>query len=166
MINERLTANAEVATVLGSFPASSDTVESEETADEAEWITYIKNIKKIVINLFSTSMQCGNLESYTGSGHAQQAMKSFLRMLSKRWNHFCVCFSKRLNHFHACSASDEIRFRVCSVCDEIVSAYAQRAFGCPCENCRNVNAGWAYAKIRSAYAQCAMKSFPCMLTVR
>ncbi len=32
---ERLTANAVVATVLGSIPASSDTVESEGAADEA-----------------------------------------------------------------------------------------------------------------------------------
>ncbi len=32
---ERLPANAEVATVLGSIPASSDTTESEEAADEA-----------------------------------------------------------------------------------------------------------------------------------
>ena len=35
MARERLTANAEVATVLGSIPASSDTVESEGDADEA-----------------------------------------------------------------------------------------------------------------------------------
>jgi hypothetical protein len=33
---------------------------------------------------FSTSMQCYNLESYIGSAHAQQAMKSFPRMLSVR----------------------------------------------------------------------------------
>ncbi len=32
---ERLTANAEVATVQGSIPASSDTVESRRAADEA-----------------------------------------------------------------------------------------------------------------------------------
>ncbi len=32
---ERLTANAKVATVLGSIPESSDTVESEGAADEA-----------------------------------------------------------------------------------------------------------------------------------
>jgi hypothetical protein len=40
-----------------------------------------KKHQKIVMYPFSTSMQCGNLESYTGSGHAQQAMKSFMRML-------------------------------------------------------------------------------------
>ncbi len=33
---ERLTANAEVATVLGSIPASSDTVKSEEQRCEAQ----------------------------------------------------------------------------------------------------------------------------------
>ncbi len=32
---ELLTANAKVATVLGSIPASSDTVEAEGTTDEA-----------------------------------------------------------------------------------------------------------------------------------
>jgi hypothetical protein len=39
---------------------------------------------KIVKNPFSTLMQCGNLESFIGSPHAQQAMKLFPRMLSKR----------------------------------------------------------------------------------
>jgi hypothetical protein len=60
-------------------------------------------------------------------------------------------------------------FRVCSACDEIVSAYAKQmkhVFGCPSKNCQNLNAGWACLKIRLAYAQCAMKSFPCMLSVR
>ncbi len=57
-------------------------------------------------------------------------------------------------------------FRVCSACDEIVSAYAQHAFGCQWKNCQNLNAGWAYAKICSAYAQCVMKLFPCMHNVR
>ncbi len=43
---ERLTANAEVATVLGSIPASSDTVEveSEERQMKQWWIHYIKKI--------------------------------------------------------------------------------------------------------------------------
>ncbi len=36
---ERLTANAKVATVLGSIQASSDTLESEGAADEAKEIT-------------------------------------------------------------------------------------------------------------------------------
>jgi hypothetical protein len=35
VVIERLTANAEVATVLGSIPASADTAESEGAADEA-----------------------------------------------------------------------------------------------------------------------------------
>ncbi len=37
---ERLTANAEVATVLGSIPASSDTVESEERQMKQCWNQY------------------------------------------------------------------------------------------------------------------------------
>ncbi len=78
------------------------------------------------------------------SEYAQCVMKLFPRMLSMRWN----------------------SFRVCSACDEIVSAYAQHAFGCPCKNCSNFNAGWAYEIIHSAYAQCVMKSFPRMLSVR
>ncbi len=43
---ERLTANAAVATVLGSIPASSDTVESEGRQMKQCWISYIdgKNI--------------------------------------------------------------------------------------------------------------------------
>ncbi len=42
---ERLTANAEVATVLDSFLASSDTVESEGRQMKQCWIQYIKNQK-------------------------------------------------------------------------------------------------------------------------
>ncbi len=42
---ERLTANAEVATVLGSIPASSGTVESERRQMKQCWIQYIE--KKI-----------------------------------------------------------------------------------------------------------------------
>ena len=74
--------------------------------------------------------------------YAQPAMKSIPRLLSVRWN----------------------SFRVCSVCDEICSAYAQHKF--TCKNCSHFTAGWAYAKICSSYAQCAMKSFPRMLSVR
>ncbi len=39
---ERLIANAEVPTVLGSIPASSDTVESEERQMKQCWIKYIE----------------------------------------------------------------------------------------------------------------------------
>ncbi len=77
--------------------------------------------------------------------YAQPAMQCILRMLSQRWN----------------------SIRVCSVSDEIRSAYAQH--GCTkitCKNCLHFTAGWACAKIRSSYAQCAMKSFPRMLSVR
>jgi hypothetical protein len=38
-----LTANAKVATVLGSIPASSDTVESDGRQMKQGWITYIKS---------------------------------------------------------------------------------------------------------------------------
>ncbi len=76
------------------------------------------------------------------STHAQHAIKSVPRMLSQRWN----------------------SFRVCSVCDEIRSPYAQHKF--TCKNCSHFTAGWAYVKIHSSYAQCAMKSFPRMLSVR
>ncbi len=46
---ERLTANAVVATALGSIPASSDTVETEGLQMKQCWITYIKrkNLKKV-----------------------------------------------------------------------------------------------------------------------
>ncbi len=44
---ERLTANIEVATVLGSIPASSDTVESEGPQMKQCWIQYNKKCKKI-----------------------------------------------------------------------------------------------------------------------
>jgi hypothetical protein len=46
---ERLAVNAKVATVLGSIPASSDTVESEGRQMKQYWISYIikeKNQKK------------------------------------------------------------------------------------------------------------------------
>ncbi len=59
----------------------------------------------------------------------------------------------------------DFSFCVSSACDEIVSVHAQPAFGCSCKNCRNLNAGLSYAKIRSVYAQCAMKSFLPMLSV-
>ncbi len=44
---ERLTANAEVATVLGSIPASYDTVESEWGANEAVLNTVHKKISPV-----------------------------------------------------------------------------------------------------------------------
>ncbi len=43
---ERLTANAKVATVLGSIAASSDTVESEGRQMKQCWIKYITNESK------------------------------------------------------------------------------------------------------------------------
>jgi hypothetical protein len=43
---ERLTVNAIGATVLGSIPASSGTVESEGRQIKQCWISYIKKIKK------------------------------------------------------------------------------------------------------------------------
>jgi hypothetical protein len=46
---ERLAVNAKVATVLGSIPASSDTVESEGRHMKQSWIVYIKK-KKILKN--------------------------------------------------------------------------------------------------------------------
>ncbi len=42
---ERLTANAKVATVLGSIPASSGTVESEGRQMKQCWIKYLKILK-------------------------------------------------------------------------------------------------------------------------
>ncbi len=63
-------------------------------------------------------------------------MKSIPRMLSQRWNSFGTC----------------------SVCDKIRSAHAQHVF--ICKNCSHFTAGWACTKIRSSYAQCAMKSLP------
>ncbi len=44
---ERLTANAVVTTVLGSIPASSDTVESEGRQMKQCWISYIKKEKNL-----------------------------------------------------------------------------------------------------------------------
>ncbi len=43
---ERLTANAEVATVPGSIPASSDTAESEGRQMKHCWIKYVHVLKK------------------------------------------------------------------------------------------------------------------------
>ncbi len=42
LVVERLTVNAEVATVLGSIPASSDTVESEGRQMKQCWKQYIE----------------------------------------------------------------------------------------------------------------------------
>jgi hypothetical protein len=51
---ERLTANAEVATALGSIPASTDTVESEGRQMKQCWIQYIeKKSKKSPCYLFA-----------------------------------------------------------------------------------------------------------------
>ncbi len=55
---ERLTANkyvayAVVATVLGSIPASSDTVESEGRQMKQCWMSYIKKVQKITLAIFS-----------------------------------------------------------------------------------------------------------------
>jgi hypothetical protein len=76
-------------------------------------------------------------------------------------------------HFRVCSASDEIHSAyaqpaikfvpVCSVCDKIHSAYTQHGF--TCKTCSHFTVGWAYAKIRSSYAKCAIKSFPRMFSM-
>ncbi len=55
---ERLTANATVATVLGSIPAASDTVEFEGRQMKQCWIQYIEiiilqKVKKFYCNLFT-----------------------------------------------------------------------------------------------------------------
>jgi hypothetical protein len=50
---ERLTANAVVATVLGSIPASSDTVKSKGRQMKQCWILYIKNPKNSPFKVFS-----------------------------------------------------------------------------------------------------------------
>ncbi len=57
------------------------------------------------------------------TAYAYLAMKPFSHMLSKLGNHFLVWSAR----------------------DEIVSA--QHAFGCPCKNCQNLNAGGACKKI-------------------
>jgi hypothetical protein len=112
------------------------------------------------------------------SAYAQHAMKLFPRMLSVRWNSYvsvsCLLFSfpniRSLFSLSPILLSMQFValywFRVCSACDEIISVYAQHAFRCPYKNCRNFIAHWSYAKICWAYAQCAMKSFPRMLSVR
>ena len=46
LVVRRPAVNAKVATVMGSFLASSDTVESEGRQMEQYWITYIKKFKK------------------------------------------------------------------------------------------------------------------------
>jgi hypothetical protein len=70
--------------------------------------------------IFENHMRFGrDIRLLNISAYAQQAMKLFLCMLSNRLN----------------------RFRVSSACDEIISALAQHAFGCPCKNCQNLNAG-------------------------
>ncbi len=48
---ERLTASAEVASVLGSFPASSDTYESERRQMKQCWIQYITVQKNIPVKM-------------------------------------------------------------------------------------------------------------------
>ncbi len=49
---ERLTANAPVATVQGSIPASVDTVDSEGRQMKQCWIQYEKKIKKSLQKIF------------------------------------------------------------------------------------------------------------------
>jgi hypothetical protein len=54
---ECLTASAEVATVMGSIPASSDTVESERRQMKQCWISYIKNrLLKFVFLFFGVQL--------------------------------------------------------------------------------------------------------------
>jgi hypothetical protein len=57
VVRASLTVNAKVATVLGSIPASSDTVESDGAADEAELNNVHKNkkSKKPPLKQFMTS---------------------------------------------------------------------------------------------------------------
>jgi hypothetical protein len=65
---ERLTVNAEVATVLGSIPASSNTVESEGVADEAVLNTVNrKKIKKFLCYL-SVCYSTSSGERWEGEG--------------------------------------------------------------------------------------------------
>jgi hypothetical protein len=63
LIVERLAVNAEVATVQGSIPASSDTVESEGRQMMQWWIKYIKNKKNQKNPLFfltTSNLNSGN----------------------------------------------------------------------------------------------------------
>ncbi len=46
VVRERLAVNAKVATVMGSIPASPDTVESEGQQMKQCWVTYIKRKNK------------------------------------------------------------------------------------------------------------------------
>jgi len=48
---DELTATAKVATVLGSIPASSDSVESEGRQMKQCWINYIKNPKNPPVSI-------------------------------------------------------------------------------------------------------------------
>ncbi len=61
---ERLTANAVVATVLGSIPASSDTVESEGRQMKQCWISYIKEKFKKKIPLSANSAGSSEFEQW------------------------------------------------------------------------------------------------------
>jgi hypothetical protein len=73
-----------------------------------------------ILNHFSV----GSASDEIVTAYAYLAMKPFSHMLIKRGNHFLVW----------------------SASDEIVSA--QHAFGCPCKNCQNFNAGGACKIVR------------------
>jgi hypothetical protein len=64
VVRALLTANVKVATVLGSIPASSDTVESEGAADEAVLNTVHRRKKNTLFDFHKRSPLHWSLTSY------------------------------------------------------------------------------------------------------
>ncbi len=94
------------------------------------------------------------------------ACAKIVYLLAKHaWKLVTCWLSMRENWLLFGWAHAEIGYSLAEHTRKFVFAYAQHAFGCPCKKCQNLNAGWTCAKIRSAYAQCAMKLFPCMHSV-
>ncbi len=82
---ERLTANAVVATVLGSIPTSSDTVESEGRKMKQCWISYIKKGKKY--NKSPFKRLCQYRQCYCNSFAAREVLTWPLKHWKHKHNH-------------------------------------------------------------------------------
>ncbi len=82
---ERLTANAVVATVLGSIPASSDTVESEGRQMKQCWISYIKKKKNPKNPRFKRL--CQYRQCYCNSFSARGLIEWQLKFWKHKHNH-------------------------------------------------------------------------------
>ncbi len=94
---DRLNANAEVATVLGSIPASFDTVESEGRQMKQYWIKYWKNKTKQKTRTVSKNQFICRRSGSDVSEDAGTELKNLLQILHDSQSFWTGVYIQRLS---------------------------------------------------------------------